>query len=66
MTARQYVGAVGSEDARAQGVWVHAGAPDYSAGEQQHVEQALALGRDPVGTVRRYLLDVASAGEHSY
>ena len=61
MTARQYVDAVGNQDAGAQGVWVRAGAPDYTAGEQQHVEQALALGRDPVGTARRYLLDVVPA-----
>lgn len=66
MTPRQYIDAAGSQRARAQGVWVRAGAPDYTAGEQQHVEQALALGRDPVGTARRYLLDVAPApaGEH--
>jgi hypothetical protein len=61
MTARQYVDAVGSRSAREKGVWVRAGAPDYTEGEQQHVEQALALGRDPVGTARRYLLDVAPA-----
>jgi hypothetical protein len=66
MTGQQYLDAVGSQNARARGVWVRAGAPDYAAGEQQHVEQALALGRDPVGTARRYLLDVVPAptGEH--
>lgn len=61
MTPEQYVDAVGGRNARARGVWLRAGAPHYAAGEQRHVEQALSLGCDPVGTARRYLLDVAPA-----
>ena len=61
MTAEQYVAAVGAQQADTRRVWVRGGAPNYAAGEQHHVKQALALGRDPVGTARRYLLDVAPA-----
>lgn len=61
MTAEQYVDAVGAQQATARGVWVRGGAPDYTAGEQHHVEQAVPLGRDPVGTSRRYVLDVDPA-----
>ncbi|HZP52924.1 hypothetical protein [Actinocrinis sp.] len=61
MTAEQYVDAVGAQQAAARSVWVRGGAPDYTAGEQHRVEQAVALERDPVGTSRRYLLDVDPA-----
>ena len=61
MTAEHYIDAVGAQQAAARGVWVRGGAPDYTAGEQHRVEQAVALGRDPVGTSRRYLLDVDPA-----
>jgi hypothetical protein len=61
MTATEYVAAVGTQQAAARGVWVRGGTPDDTAGNQHHVEQAVALGRDPVGTARRYLLDVEPA-----
>ncbi len=61
MTAEQYVEAVGARQARARGVWVRGGEPDFTAGEQCRVDQATALGREPVGTARRYLLDVSPA-----
>ena len=61
MTAEQYIDAVGAQQARTRGVWVRGGAPDYTQGEQHHVEQAVALGRESVGTTRRYLLDVDPA-----
>jgi hypothetical protein len=61
MTAEQYVDAVGAQQAGARGVWVRGGEPDFTAGEQRRVDQATALGRDPVGTARRYLLDVSPA-----
>lgn len=61
MTAEQYVDAVGAQQAGARGVWVRVGEPDFTAGEQRRVNQVVALGRDPVGTARRYLLDVSLA-----
>ena len=61
MTAQQYVEAIGAQQAHARGVWVRGAEPDYSAGTLEQVEQAVALGRDPVGTARRYLLDVQPA-----
>jgi len=58
MTAEQYVDAAGAEIARDRDVWVRGGLPDYTAGEHRRVGQAVALGRDPVGTARRYLSGV--------
>jgi hypothetical protein len=61
MTPQQYVGLVGVEAAQARGIWVRGGPPDFSAGEQLRVAQVTMLGRDRVGTARRYLLDVELA-----
>ena len=59
MTTEQYIDVVGAEQAGSRGVWPRGGAPDYTQGEQHSVERAEVLGREPVGTARRYLLDVS-------
>ena len=61
MTPQQYIDAAGAEAAQARGAWVRGGPPDFTIGEQRNVEQVTVLGRDPIGTARRYLLNVELA-----